>query len=214
MVHPTGLQALDRVSIEVPRTLVHRPTNVVDRFEWSSLFPVNQPVELELGSGDGSFLARWAQQHPERNFVGVERLLGRLRKLDRKGLRAGLSNLRLVRLEASYLLQFLIPPASLSAIHVYFPDPWPKRRHRDRRLINELFTQHSVPVLIPGGHVWLRTDNADYFEQMVSVFAANPQFQPVETPEEQRQFITDFERYFNAQGIPTLQAGYQLKPIG
>jgi tRNA (guanine-N7-)-methyltransferase len=200
------------VSGQPVRTLVYRPASVVERFVWSALFPAVQPVELELGSGDGSFLARWAQQHPERNFLGVERLLGRLRKLDRKALRAGLTNLRLTRLEAAYLLEYLIPAASLSAIHVYFPDPWPKRRHRDRRLISERFTELASVALEPGGHVWLRTDNIDYFEQMVAVFAANPRFAAVETPEEQRLVVTDFERHFNGQGIPTQRAGYRLLP--
>lgn len=155
-------------------------------------------------------MAQWAQSHPEINFLGVERLLGRLKKLDRKGLRLGLKNLRVIRLEASYLLQYLIPPRSLSAIHVYFPDPWPKRKHRDRRLICEAFTHHAEKALIPGGHVWLRTDNLDYFQQMVESFKAHPRFTEIPTPEDLAAVTTDFERMFNAQGIPTQRAGYRL----
>ena len=186
----------------VPESLIFRPASIVERFDWATLFPVPRPVELELGSGDGSFLAQWAQAHPEVNFLGVERLLGRLRKLDRKGRRVGLNNLRITRLEAAYLLQYLVPPASLTAIHVYFPDPWPKRKHRDRRLINEAFTALAVQALVPGGHVWLRTDDTDYFEQMCAVFAGNARFEKVETPQELSAVVTDFERHFNAKGIP------------
>ena len=82
---------------------------------------------MELGCGDASFLVDYARRHPERNFIGVERLLGRLRKLDRKGRRAGLTNLRGVRIESSYFLEYLLPPHSVSALHVYFPDPWPNQ---------------------------------------------------------------------------------------
>ena len=76
---------------------------------------------------------------PDRNFIGVERLLGRIRKLDRKGRRAGLTNLRGVQIESSYFLQYLLPPRSASVLHIYFPDPWPKKKHRKYRLINESF---------------------------------------------------------------------------
>lgn len=155
-------------------------------------------------------MAQWAQAHPEVNFLAVERLLGRLKKLDRKGLRLGLKNLRVIRLEASYLLQYLVPPRSLSAIHVYFPDPWPKRKHRDRRLICEAFTHHAAKALVPGGHVWLRTDNVDYFQQMVESFKTNSRFSEVPTPEDLAAVTTDFERFFNGQGIPTQRAGYRL----
>jgi len=193
-------------------TLVHRPLSILERFDWGSLFPGAQPVELELGSGDGSFLLQWAQLHRERNFLGVERLLGRLRKLDRKGLRAGLTNLRVIRLEAAYLLEYMVPARTLSAIHVYFPDPWPKRKHRDRRLINTHFTTLAATALVPGGTVWLRTDDEDYFNQMVEGFGADRRFTAVATPEELSGVTTDFERHFNAQGIPTRRAGYQLTP--
>src|ERR1041385_1397626 len=114
-------------------------------------------------------------------------------KLDRKGRRAGLLNLRLIRMEASYVLEFLLPPSSVEALHVYFPDPWPKRRHRQNRLVNERFTELTAQVLRPGGVIYLRTDDADYFSQMTSVFAANERFQAVETPAELQAVVTDFE---------------------
>jgi tRNA (guanine-N7-)-methyltransferase len=171
---------------------------------------VTRRLEVELGSGDGSFLAQWAQRSPDHNFIGVERLLGRLRKLDRKGQRAGLENLRLMRIEAGYFLEFLLPPASVGSLHVYFPDPWPKRKHRRHRLVNAQFTERASRALAPGGAVYLRTDDADYFAQMVEVFAADQRFVPCPTPADLLKIETDFERDFHARGIPTLQAAYQI----
>ncbi len=192
-----------------PVTLVHRLASVVEPLRMGELFALAQPVEVELGSGDGSFMARYAAAHPERNFIAVERLLGRLRKLDRKGQRAGLRNLRLISLEAAYLVRYLLPTGSVSALHVYFPDPWPKRKHRKHRLINEEFTELAWNCLVPGGVVYLRTDDGDYFTQMTRVFGENPKFAAVETPVELAAVVTDFERSFNAKGIPTRHAAYQ-----
>jgi tRNA (guanine-N7-)-methyltransferase len=183
----------------------------LERVQPEALFVNQQPIELELGSGDGSFLAKYATLHPELNFIGVERLLGRLRKLDKKGLKAALSNLRLIRLEAAYLLEFMLPPQSMSAIHVYFPDPWPKRKHRKNRLINAQFTVLAARVLKPNCVVWLRTDDLDYFQQMTQVFGDNEFFEKVETPEELSIVITDFERGFQARGVSTQRAAYRLK---
>ena len=177
------------------------------------MFPSVLPLEVELGSGDGSFLAQWAEAHPERNFLGVERLLGRLRKLDRKGQRRGLRNLRLVRIEASYFLGYMLPPASVRALHIYFPDPWPKRKHRRHRLIQEPFLAIAAKALEPDGIVYLRTDDEDYFTQMVAVFGASAQFKPVETPPELMAVVTDFERNFLLRGVATRRAAYQRKPV-
>jgi tRNA (guanine-N7-)-methyltransferase len=174
-------------------------------------FSTAQPLEIELGSGDGSFLVQYAGQNPDRNFIGVERLMGRLRKLDRKGRRAGLANLRGVRIESAYFLQYLLPPHSAAALHIYFPDPWPKRKHRRHRLISETFIPIAHQALEPGGRIYLRTDDPDYFEQMLQVFGGSVLFRTVDEPPALAGVLTDFEVGFNARGIKTLRAAYQAK---
>jgi tRNA (guanine-N7-)-methyltransferase len=192
-----------------PSDLVVELPSIVKRLDLAQIFPRPQPLEVELGCGDASFLADYARRHPERNFIGVERLLGRMRKLDRKGRRAGLTNLRGVQIESSYFLHYLLPPHSASALHVYFPDPWPKKRHRKNRLINESFPCLAQAALAPGGEIYLRTDDEDYFVQMNGVFCASKEFQRMETPPELAELPTDFEREFRARGISTLRAAYR-----
>lgn len=183
--------------------------SILERLDPATLFPKTQPLEVELGCGDASFLVQHAARHPEHNFIGVERLAGRLRKLDRKGRRAALANLRGVRIESAYFLEFLLPPGSVAALHIYFPDPWPKRKHWKNRLISERFPQLAQQALAPGGTVYLRTDDHDYFEQMTTVFAANAAFKPAETPADLSAIVTDFEREFQQRGVETLRAAYR-----
>jgi len=95
--------------------LVYDLSSVVEQLDADKLFPKQQPLEVELGCGDASFLVDYARRIPDRNFIGVERLLGRIAKLDRKGRRAGLTNLRGVRIESSYFLRYLLPTHSASA---------------------------------------------------------------------------------------------------
>jgi len=190
---------------------VYELPTILERLDLATLFPVEQPLEVELGSGDGSFLVEYARRHPERNFIGVERLLGRLRKLDRKARRAGLFNVRAVRIESSYFLKYLLPRQSVSAVHIYFPDPWPKRKHRRHRLISEGFPALAHEALVRSGTVFLRTDDADYFEQMNVVFESSPLFEAVETPESLTALVTDFERGFLANGVQTLRAAYRAR---
>ena len=200
-----------KTQAESQKNLVVQLRSIVEPLKLAELFPKPQPLEVELGCGDASFIVEFAHRNPERNFIGVERLLGRIQKLDRKGRRAGLTNLRGVRIESSYFLQYLLPPRSAAALHVYFPDPWPKKKHRRHRLINENFPALARTALASDGVVYLRTDDADYFQQMTEVFAASRDFQKTGTPAELAELTTDFERDFNAKGIQTLRAAYQLK---
>jgi tRNA (guanine-N7-)-methyltransferase len=197
------------ILVTEPASLLFEIPSIVERIDLAKLFPNEQPLEVELGSGDGSFLAEYARLRPEANFIGVERLMGRLRKLDRKGRRLGLMNLRGVRIESSYFVEYLLPRNSVEALHIYFPDPWPKKKHRRHRLINERFPGLAHQALVSGGTVYLRTDDGNYFEQMLSVFATSPLFEMVETPPVLRDLLTDFEKDFQAKGIKTLRAAYR-----
>ncbi len=190
-------------------TLIHRLDSILEPLNLKTLFPDPGSVEVELGSGDGSFLVAVARAEPATRFIGVERLLGRIRKTDRKARRSGLTNVRLVRIEASYFLSYLLPPRSVRAVHVYFPDPWPKRRHQIRRLVSVAFVARAAEVLIPEGRVYLRTDDAAYFEQMQTVFRANPAFREVKTPPSLGGQLTDFERDFVAAGKPIFRVAFQ-----
>ena len=196
--------------MEKPNHLVVQLPSIVEPLDLNTLFPQTQPLEIELGCGDASFLVEYARRNPAKNFLGVERLLGRIEKLHRKGSQLGLKNLRGVRIESAYLLQYLIPPHAAAALHIYFPDPWPKKKHRHHRLINEAFPALARRVLVSGGTVFLRTDDTDYFQQMNEVFDAAKEFSKVTSPIELTEITTDFERDFNAQGIPTLRAAYKV----
>ena len=210
MENEAGRNKLAGDTSAAPADLIHHLPSILERLNPEKLFPQAQPLEVELGCGDASFLVEYARRHPERNFIGVERLLGRLRKLDRQGRRTGLTNLRGVHIESSYFLEYLLPRHSTSALHIYFPDPWPKKKHRKHRLINERFPELARFALAPSGAVYLRTDDADYFQQMTDVFGANREFQPIETPSKLAELLTDFERDFSSKGVQTLRAAYQI----
>ena len=194
-----------------PESLLVELRSILEPMALAVIFPKPQPLEVELSCGDASFLVEYARRNPDTNFIGVERLLGRIQKLDKKGRRTGLTNMRGVRIESAYFLEYLLPPHAATALHIYFPDPWPKKKHRRHRLINEGFPALARGALAPGGVVFLRTDDADYFQQMNEVFgAAAAFFQKTETSSSLAKITTDFERDFNAQGIPTLRAAYKV----
>ena len=190
--------------------LLHDFQSITEPLRLERMFSVQQPAELEIGCGDGGFLLEWASRHPKKNFLGGERLLGRLRKLSKKGGRAGLTNLRLLRIEARYLIQYLLPNSSFEALHIYFPDPWPKDKHRRHRLIDADFPALAARILAPRGVLHLRTDDPSYFEQMQNSFAPTTNFAPEETPAALAALTTEFERQWNAEGKKTHRVSYRL----
>lgn len=181
-------------------SLIYTPANWFEPLDWRRVFAREQPLEIDLGCGKGSFLFWAAHTQPQRNFVGVDRLLRRLRRVDRKAVRAGLQNLHLLRIESSYLISKVIPDHSVSAYHVLFPDPWPKRRHHGRRLVGAPFLADVRRTLAVGGIVNCATDHEEYFEWIQREFQKDGGFlkdEPVLLPEEAQ---TDFERKFVAAG--------------
>src|SRR4029077_20189647 len=148
-------------------TLELVPADIFEPISFAVIFLNNGPVEVDLGSGSGRFLMKAGSQYPEKNFFGVERLLGRVRKTLRSAARLGLTNVRVLRLEIDYTVRFLLSPGSFSRLHLSFPDPWPKRRHSRRRLVDEGFLAASASALAIGGELWIKTDHADYFQRII-----------------------------------------------
>lgn len=179
------------------------PDDYFRKIRWADLFPdrPDAPLEIDLGCGDGSFLLEMAQQFPERNFLGIERLLGRVRKVCRKADRGGLVNVRLLRIESSYALGWLFPEASVTRLHLLCPDPWPKKRHHRRRLVKDAFVRDAFRLLEPGGEFLFKTDHREYFDEAVEVVRGADIFAEDAWPEDAFFYPqTDFERQWLGEG--------------
>jgi tRNA (guanine-N7-)-methyltransferase len=182
---------------------------------WASVFGNEHPVELEIGSGKGLFLANAATADPGHNFVGVE--------LSRKyaGQAAGrvakrlLANVRVVAGDARLFLARYVPTASLRTVHVYFPDPWWKARHKKRRVFCEPLVADVERALEPGGELRVATDVEEYFGVIRGVVAGHPRFreEPVpepKVPEHDLDYLTNFERKYRIEGRPIYRVHYRL----
>ena len=186
--------------MERSSTAIYVPPNWLEPLDWRQVFGNEQLVELDIGCGKGSFLLWSARTQSDTNFVGVERLLRRVRKVDRKVQRLGLRNARLMRVEAGYLVGYLVPASSVSAYHIYFPDPWPKRRHHQRRLMSAAFLSDLHRTLRNGGVAHCATDDGEYFQLIQHGFRETAGFTETEPEILPEQARTDFERDSLAAG--------------
>ena len=183
------------------------PDSYVTRLNLPKIFGRAAPLQVDLGCGDGSFLSALAERMPEKNFLGVERLIGRVRSACRKAAR--IDNMRVIRVETAYAVRYLLPEQSVQIFHLLFPDPWPKRRHKRRRVMTSEFLRSVHCALAPQGLLRIATDQLDYFDQMQRLAKADPQFAIVEpllaTPVEVDGVdlpLSKFERKFQQQGVP------------
>ena len=139
-----------------------------------SLVPGNGDWELEIGFGKGRYLVARATAEPARRFLGIEVAGEYYREVARRIARRGLANVALLRGEAQYLLATALPPAFAAAVHVYFPDPWPKAHHHRRRLFSPASLDLVLRPLAAGGELWFATDHLDYGAEVEAVLAAYP----------------------------------------
>lgn len=175
------------------------PESYLAPLDLVAIFGRVAPLHVDLGCGDGSFLCELARQNADKNFLGTEKLIGRVAKVCRKG--AVLENVRVLNVESSYAVRYLLPKASVEAFYLLFPDPWPKRRHHRRRIVTHDFLNSIHHALEPDGVLRVATDQRDYFEHIERVAKNHSgfgaiNFEDVDLP------ITEFERRFREAGAP------------
>jgi tRNA (guanine-N7-)-methyltransferase len=172
----------------------------------ADIFENAHPLEVEIGVGKGTFLVTRAVARPEVNFLGIEYARAYAHHAADRCRRRGLSNARMLHTDAGALFKDCIPDKSLWRVHIYFPDPWPKRRHKRRRLIQPGFAREVRRTLKPGGQFIVVTDHMDYFLQIRRVLNDLSEMVGIPMPkmaDSEGEIVgTNFERKYIAQGRP------------
>lgn len=153
---------------------------VAERVDFAAIFGDDRPVEVEIGSGKGGFLIEAAAARPEHDFLGIEWVEKFALYIADRVVRHDLDNVRVLQADAGHLFRFRVPAESISALHVYHPDPWPKKRHHKRRLFQPEFVTAAIRALRPGAMWYIQTDHAEYFEVMKATTLDRPELELVE----------------------------------
>jgi len=182
-------------------------------FAQSNLFQTDRPLEVEVGTGKGLFLTAASQVESQHNFLGIE--IGRkyARYAASRLARAGCDNALVISGDALPLFERWFPTASLAAVHVYFPDPWWKARHKKRRVLNEPFLRNVERTLILGGRLHFWTDVEEYFQSTLALIAATTTLAgplPVaeRSPEHDLDYRTHFERRTRKSELPVYRTEF------
>ena len=188
------------------------PGQVEGPLQIEAIYGRKAPFEVEVGIGKGRFLLAEAERRPGTAFLGLEWSRKHLRLAKERAAKRGLANLRLHRADARHVLADLLRDASAERIHVYCPDPWPKKRHHKRRLFDAATTRHLERILAPGGYLHVSTDFDEYFEWIVAAVAAHTQLVPAQDPEfpdAPAGGNTNYEAKYLAQGRRIHRATWQ-----
>jgi tRNA (guanine-N7-)-methyltransferase len=192
--------------IVVESNLRVEPERALAGLDWAQIFGTAGPVEVELGIGKGRFLLAAAALRPEILHLGVEWANKYLRVAESRAAKRGLANVRFVRVDALDLISRGIPAASVRAYYVFYPDPWPKKRHHKRRFFQPGTPELLARTLLPGGTLHVATDHQEYWEVIASLVDAHPAFErlpefggpdfplPVDAP------LTNFEAKYRVEG--------------
>jgi tRNA (guanine-N7-)-methyltransferase len=182
------------------------PESYTARLDPQKIFGRAAPLQVDLGCGDGEFLFALARRMPEKNFLGVERLAGRVEKACRKAgpSRTGgnIDNMRVLRFETAYAVRYLLPERSVETFHLLFPDPWPKRRHHRRRIVTTGFLTTIWAALEENGIFRIATDHLDYFTRISQLAEVSSLFEFVQPTGENDLPASAFAKKFGSMGAP------------
>ncbi|MBX9789727.1 MAG: tRNA (guanosine(46)-N7)-methyltransferase TrmB [Pirellulales bacterium] len=192
------------------------PDDLPRPWDAARLFGRTALLEIEVGSGKGLFLTAAAQARPDVNFLGIEIARKFAEAVAARLARSGVTNARVLNGDAQRLFAELLPDASLAAVHVYFPDPWWKKRHHKRRLMNDRFVRDVERTLSPGGVLQFWTDVAEYFTASLELIARSTSLGPPRpvaerAAEHDLDYRTHFERRMRLHGQPVYRAEF-VKP--
>ena len=171
---PAGEGSLAHRRHVCSRLIAQSPESLTNRLDLEKIFGRRAPLHVDLGCGDGSFLCALAQRLPDKNFLGIERLSARIRSSARKA--ASLGNVRVLQMESSYAVCYLLPAESVETFYLLFPDPWPKRRHHRRRIVTPDFLDSVHVALEQNGITYIATDHLDYFRKIKEIAESIPGF--------------------------------------
>lgn len=184
---------------------------ICDPLSW---FDSPGPLELEIGCGKGRFLLHRARHRPDVRLLGIEWARKIFLYAADRMARWGVTNVRLIRTDASHFVMRQLPPACLTALHVYHPDPWPKKRHHKRRLFQAPFVEAAIRCTRPGGRWLIQTDHAEYFAWIRRLLDGWPEL--VERAFEDETFGpgsdwagTNFEVKYMRAGRPIFRIAYE-----
>jgi tRNA (guanine-N7-)-methyltransferase len=210
-----GRRALPKIdpTLDLSRHFLEA-ANLPPRFDIVSLFGRAAPLEVEVGSGKGLFLMQAARSKPSHDFLGIEVAYKYARFSAARLARLELPNARVVRGDALVLFSNWLPDASLAAVHVYFPDPWWKKRHQRRRVMKESFVRDVERVLAPGGSLHFWTDVEDYFHSTLELIGretalAGPLPVPERPAEHDLDYRTHFERRMRLRDLPVFRSEFR-----
>jgi tRNA (guanine-N7-)-methyltransferase len=167
---------------------------------WSAVFADDRPVEVEIGPGRGDTLLAFAAARPGTNFFAIERAARAAEAIAARATEHGLGNVRVVAGDARCIVERFVPDASVAAYHLYFPDPWPKTRHRDRRLATASFAHALARTLVPGGVVHVASDLRGVVDELVARLVSSGLAPVPDTAQPPGRPITKFERKYATGG--------------
>ena len=196
--------------------MYHELDDLRPPLDWAGFFGNDRPVQVEIGPGKGVFLAHAGGVLPGTNFVGVERAKKYAVVSAERVVKAGLENVRVVSGDGQEFLDRFVPEGSVEVLHVYFPDPWWKSRHRKRRVVNERFLDRASKVVRPGGELRVLTDVEEYFLDIADLLAARPCFRPIAAGGADEDILfraeTNFAIKYRVEGRPFFGGRYRVEP--